>query len=176
MADLPSNAVLNGETLYLRRVKAVDWMEAARLSRRSAEFMHHFGPPPPESAYSRKAFRTGVRDRKQAWESGLAYSFHIFRHDTNALLGFANLHHIDRDASSAMLGFAIGVDHARQGIAYQAGNILLDLAFNKLGLKEDGVAPNMLRVGEELKDARRFGLLQQEWRRSTGSARPLTTS
>ena len=194
MSDLPLDTVLQDDVLYMCRIKEADWAQSARLNRKSVDFMRHLSPPPPESAYRRSAFRAHARNCTNAWTAGIAYAFHVFRHKDDTLLGFANLHHVDHNASSAMIGFAIGVDHARQGVGYRAGNLLLGLAFDrlginrvqafcvlantpsagllaKLGLREEGIARGMLKVGDERKDARQFAMLQHDWRARRASAR-----
>jgi len=73
-----------------------------------------------------------------------AYPFHIFRAQSEVLIGACNITHIERGAAqSAKLGYWIGEGHARQGFARAAVGAVNQFCFEKLGLHriEAGVQP-----------------------------------
>lgn len=111
---------------------------------------------------------------------------------SDQLIGTTTLFRIDRPQGRAEIGYALGSAHWGKGLAQDAVALVLDHAFDTLGLRrveadadprntgsmrllqalgfrQEGLLRERWRVGDEITDSAWHGLLAREWREHRGS-------
>ena len=187
---------LEGERVRLRPPRRGDWRAWSRLRGQSRSFLEPWEPSWPEDALTRTAFRRRLRQTDFERDSGLGYSFLIFRREDQALLGGITISNVRRGvAQSANLGYWIGQPYARQGYMAEALSAVLDFAFahlelhrveaaclpgnrasqgllRKVGFSEEGYARRYLRINGQWQDHVLFAILREDPRGVAGAAAP----
>ncbi len=131
----PGDAVLRRGRITLRPPKQGDWKLWAEVREQSRDFLAPWEPTWPYDALTRRAFRRRVRAYHQEIRQGSGFSFLIVRNSDGALLGGVTLSNLRRGvAQAASLGYWIGEPHARQGYMSDAIALVLDYAFEQLGM------------------------------------------
>lgn len=172
--------------IYLRPPRQKDWRVWAKLRSESRDFLTRWEPTWPYDALTRSAFRRRVLAYTQEMRQGSSYSFLIFAHEDNQLIGGATLSNIRRGvAQSASLGYWIGADYARQGYMSEALTAVLDFSFShlgihrveaaclpnnaasralltKIGFAEEGYARQYLRINGAWQDHVLFAILRDD--------------
>jgi len=182
----PTPARLVGRRVYLRAPEDRDWRPWADLRSVSRDFLVPWEPSWPADALSRDSFRRRLRRYGIDWREDAGYSFFIFRHGDNALLGGATIGIVRRGvAQSGTLGYWIGEPFARQGYMTDAVKTTVGFAFEtlqlhrleaaclpsnlasqgvlrKLGFRQEGYAKHYLRINGEWCDHLLYALLAEE--------------
>lgn len=126
-------AVIVGERLFLRYPSAADEREYLALRRASADFLKSWDPAPPPGIdpFGSEIFAAYLRERCSKERRRLL----LCRLDDGLILGGININEIVRGIfQSAYLGYWIGKPHARLGYMTEALRLLVQVAFEELGL------------------------------------------
>jgi [ribosomal protein S5]-alanine N-acetyltransferase len=125
---------LNGQRVFLRPAERGDYEAWASLRAGSRQFLAPWEPTWPPDALSRASFRARVARYAEDWRTDQAYNFLIFAQD-ETLIGGVGLSNLRRGVSeTASLGYWVGEAFARQRYMTAALPLVLDFAFDRLGL------------------------------------------
>jgi len=125
---------LIGDRVFLRPPERGDYEAWAGLRANSRDFLVPWEPIWPPDALSRASFRARVARYAEDWRTDQAYNFFIFAHD-EILVGGIGLSNVRRGVSeSASLGYWVGEPFARRGYMTAALPLVIDFAFERLGL------------------------------------------
>ncbi|MBO0735944.1 MAG: GNAT family N-acetyltransferase [Alphaproteobacteria bacterium] len=125
---------LIGERVFLRPPERGDYEVWAELRANSRDFLVPWEPAWPPDALSRPSFRARIGRYAEDWRTDQAYNFFIFTHD-ETLVGGIGLSNIRRGVSeTGSLGYWVGEAFARQGYMTATLPLVLDFAFDRLGL------------------------------------------
>ena len=183
--------MLHGARLELRPLKASDW-EAWRAVRvRSREWLEPWEPlgepGAPDPVNDAEAFKA----RCSAWERqrhfDAAYGFGIFLRSTGEFVGEVSLGSVQRGPiQSGNVGYWIDESHAGHGYMPEAVAIVLQYAFEqlglhrveaaivprnarsrrvaaKLGLRDEGTSERFLQIRGVWEDHVRYAITAEEW-------------
>jgi [ribosomal protein S5]-alanine N-acetyltransferase len=155
---------LTGDRVFLRPPERGDYEAWASLRASSRNFLTPWEPSWPPDALSRASFRARVSRYAEDWRTDQAYNLLIFARD-ETLLGGIGLSNIRRGVSeTASLGYWVGEAFAGQRYMTEALPLVLDFAFDRLGLHrvEAACLPNNTPSGSLL---RRAGFRQEGYAR-----------
>ena len=125
---------LTSDRVFLRPPERGDYEAWASLRAGSRDFLSPWEPNWPPDALSRTNFRARVARYAEDWRTDQAYNFFIFAHD-ETLIGGIGLSNIRRGVSeTASLGYWVGEPFARQRYMTSALPLVVDFAFERLGL------------------------------------------
>jgi ribosomal-protein-alanine N-acetyltransferase len=125
---------LIGDRVFLRPPERGDYEAWAGLRANSRDFLVPWEPIWPPDALSRASFRARVARYAEDWRTDQAYNFFIFAPD-ETLVGGIGLSNVRRGVSeSASLGYWVGEPFARRGYMTAALPLVIDFAFERLGL------------------------------------------
>jgi ribosomal-protein-alanine N-acetyltransferase len=125
---------LAGDRVFLRPPERGDYEAWASLRASSRDFLAPWEPSWPPDALSRSSFRARVARYAEDWRTDQSYNFFIFAHD-ETLVGGVGLSNLRRGvAETASLGYWVGEAFARQRYMTGALPLVLDFAFERLGL------------------------------------------
>jgi ribosomal-protein-alanine N-acetyltransferase len=125
---------LTGQRVFLRPAERGDYEAWASLRASSRQFLAPWEPTWPPDALSRASFRARVARYAEDWRTDQAYNFLIFAQD-ETLIGGVGLSNLRRGVSeTASLGYWVGEAFARQRYMTAALPLVLDFAFDRLGL------------------------------------------
>ena len=125
---------LSGDRVFLRPPERSDYEAWASLRAGSRDFLSPWEPSWPPDALSRANFRARVARYAEDWRTDQAYNFFIFARD-ETLIGGIGLSNIRRGVSeTASLGYWVGEPFARQRYMTSALPLVVDFAFERLGL------------------------------------------
>jgi RimJ/RimL family protein N-acetyltransferase len=129
-APIPANAIMVGDRLVLRPLETADAAQIARWSRQETETFFQSGRPVRSQAGIAHLFRTmNERDPPEDFE------FAIVLRDGGELIGDNGLFGLDLIDRNAETGtFIYRKEHRGGGYGTEAKHLLLDYAFNRLGL------------------------------------------
>ena len=171
-------ALAVGERTYLRRGRERDANEFVELMRASFDLHHPWSFPPTQP----DDFRALV-ERSRGDDFDLLL---LCRRGDDAILGFFNLSQIFRGPfMNAYLGYAIGQAHAGQGYMSEGIELVLQHAFNGLGLHRleaniqpsnaasialakgagfrlEGFSPRYLKIDGQWRDHERWAILAED--------------
>lgn len=178
--------VLPGARVTLRPPRRVDYPAWAGLRQESRGFLEPWEPAWAEDALSRASWRRRLRRAASDWRDDTGYAFHLVLRDGGQLIGAATLSNVRRGvAQSVSLGYWIGENFARQGYMSEALPLVLEFAFEQLGLHrveaaclpsntpsrallsrtgfvEEGLARRYLRIRGTWEDHLLFAILQDD--------------
>ncbi len=166
---------VEGERVFLRPPRAVDYAAWSDLRRRSRGFLQPWEPSWPADDLSRAAFRRRLSAYQRDIDLGVGYAFLVFRRDDRALVGGITLSNIRRGvAQMGTVGYWIGEPFARGGHTLDAVRALTTFSFTRLGLHrlEAACLPEnepsrrlLLRAGFELEGkAAAYLKINGDWR------------
>jgi ribosomal-protein-alanine N-acetyltransferase len=125
---------LAGDHVFLRPPDRADYEAWARLRASSRDFLAPWEPSWPADALSRASFRARVARYTEDWRTDQSYNFFIFARD-ETLVGGVGLSNLRRGVSeTASLGYWVGEAFARRRYMTAALPLVLDFAFERLGL------------------------------------------
>lgn len=177
---------LEGAKVYLRHPQARDYEAWSRLREVSRAFLTPWEPTWAQDELGRASFRDRLRRYHDDAREGRAYAFLCFRKDDDTLVGGTTLGQVRRGAAqSATLGYWVGHPFRRCGYTRDAALVILDFAFEELGLHRieasclpenaasqgllaqigfrlEGRLRGYLRIDGEWRDHLYFGLLRGE--------------
>ena len=177
---------LSGPRVTLRPPRRVDYPAWASLRQQSRDFLEPWEPAWPEDALSRASWRRRLRRAASEWRDDSGYAFHLVLRDAGQLVGAATLSNVRRGVSqAASLGYWVGEAHARQGYMSEAVPLVLEFAFEQLGLHrleaaclpsnepsrallarsgftEEGLARRYLRIRGRWEDHLLFAILRDD--------------
>ena len=122
-----------------------DWSEWAELRQKSRKFLQPWEPSWPKNYLTRNFFRQFVDDTYLLMKNKTSYTFFIFHHESNLLMGGINLTNLKEDNyKSITLGYWMGIDFAGKGYMKDSINSISDFCFNSLKLNriEAACLPN----------------------------------
>jgi len=125
---------LTGQRVFLRPPERGDYEAWASLRASSRHFLAPWEPTWPPDALSRASFRARVARYAEDWRTDQAYNFLIFA-DEETLVGGIGLSNLRRGVSeTASLGYWVGEAFAQQRYMTATLPLVLDFAFDRLGL------------------------------------------
>ena len=125
---------LVGGRVVVRPPERGDYEAWAKLRAGSRAFLAPWEPSWPPDALSRSSFRARVARYAEDWRTDQAYNFFIFAHG-ETLVGGIGLSNVRRGVSeSASLGYWVGEPFARRGYMTATLPLVIDFAFERLGL------------------------------------------
>ncbi len=131
--ELRANAVGGG--IVLRHPRWADYDSWAELRSQNADYLMPWEPEWGPEHLTRSMYKSRLSRLKKWVTQDKAYPFHIFRQNSDVLIGSCNITHIERGAAqSAKLGYWIGERFARNGFARAAVSVTSQFCFEKLGL------------------------------------------
>jgi ribosomal-protein-alanine N-acetyltransferase len=126
---------VEGEGMWLRPPRAVDYQAWRDLRAESRAFLQPWEPTWPADDLSRAAFRRRLLAYARDREAGLAYPFFVFRASDDALTGGITLSNVRRGvAQMGSVGYWCGKPFTRQGLTLAAVRALCEFSFRTLAL------------------------------------------
>lgn len=126
---------VDGERIFLRPPRAIDYAVWSDLRRRSRSFLQPWEPTWPADDLSRAAFRRRLTAYQRDMDLGVGFAFLTFRRDDKELVGGITLSNIRRGvAQMGTVGYWSGEGFTRQGHTLDAVKALSNFAFGRLGL------------------------------------------
>lgn len=126
---------LVGPKLVLRPLQRQDEKQWSEIREVSRSFLEQWEPKWPSDATSPAAFRRRMKRFSAEWRDGTTYSFLIFDRADGVLYGGITLSNVRRGVAQAgSVGYWIGAPYARRGFMSEALQLLLNFAFDTLGL------------------------------------------
>ena len=126
---------VEGERVFLRPPRAVDYGAWSELRKRSRGFLQPWEPTWPADDLSRPAFRRRLMAYQRDMDLGAGYAFLIFRREDKELVGGITLSNIRRGvAQMGTVGYWAGEPFIRQGYTLDAVRALSAFSFGRLGL------------------------------------------
>jgi ribosomal-protein-alanine N-acetyltransferase len=178
---------LEGTKAMLRAPTHDDWNEWSALRSESRAFLAPWEPLWPADVLSESVYQRRIRRIAMEWRDDEAYNFHVYDRITGRLVGGIGLSQIKRGiAQSGVIGYWVGQRYARQGYTIEATRLVIDFAFQKLGLhrveatcipdndasrflleklgfKREGYARKYLKIAGEWSDHLLYAVIQDEW-------------
>jgi [ribosomal protein S5]-alanine N-acetyltransferase len=135
-ADTDERLACRNGRVSLRPARISDHAQWAKLRDESRSFLVPWEPSWGNEDLMRSHFRDRVKRNAKEMKADAAYPLLVFRSIDRALLGAITLGLVRRGVSqTATLGYWIGAPFACQGYMSEAIEAVLDLSFNKLGLR-----------------------------------------
>jgi ribosomal-protein-alanine N-acetyltransferase len=126
---------VRGRGLWLRPAAMIDYPAWAELRARSREHLTPWEPAWQRDELARSAFRRRIRHYQREAREDTGYSFLIFRHDDDVLLGGLTLSNVRRGVTqAAVLGYWLGQPFIRRGYMTEAVGAVAGFAFDELRL------------------------------------------
>ena len=183
----------------LRPLRADDFSQWREVRRRNRDWLTKWEPArtpgSPDVVEDRGAFALRCHAREREWQLGSGFGFGIFVQGTFA--GEVNLNSVQRGPfQNAYIGYWVDEAQAGQGYTPEAVVLVLQYAFEKLGLhrcqisivprnaasrrvveklaiRAEGVAERYLEINGVWEDHIRFAITSEEWAARQGD---LTTA
>jgi ribosomal-protein-alanine N-acetyltransferase len=126
---------VDGERVFLRPPRPVDYGAWSDLRRRSRNFLQPWEPTWPADDLSRAAYRRRLTAYQRDMDLGAGYAFLVFCRDDRELVGGITLSNIRRGvAQMGTVGYWAGEPFARRGYILDAVRALSSFSFGRLGL------------------------------------------
>jgi len=178
---------LDGPRVFIRPPTPKDFLEWATLREESRAFLVPWEPSWPADALSKAAFLRRVRRQAIEWRQDEAYGFLTFDRRTGELVGGIGLSNVRRGvAQTATMGYWVGAPFARKGFTSASARLVLEFAFNQLGLhrveaaclpsnipsqgvlekvgfQREGFARGYLRINGRWEDHLLYAVVKEEW-------------
>ncbi len=126
---------LVGPNVAIRPPARTDEKQWIDIREKSREFLEFWEPTWPSDATTPAAYRRRLKKFTADWREGTTYAFLIFRREDDRLLGGITLSNVRRGvAQSGSVGYWMGKPYARNGYMAETIQLLLEFAFDTLGL------------------------------------------
>jgi len=182
---LPSR--VNGERIYIRLPEKADAKSWVEVRSRNAGFLKPWSPAGAMANIDRDGFMKRLPCYVDDWKDDLAYTFFIFRQDSDALIGGITINNIVRGAGQmGTLGYWLDEAETRQGFMTEAVLLAAEFAFSCLrlhrlqagtlpenmasqkvlmnsGFRPEGLARKYIRINGEWRDHQMFSLIVDEF-------------
>lgn len=138
---------LEGDTCYLRTLSVKDAPALADLVYRNKVFWSQFEPLHREDYYTTGVQREKIRETLLLMEEKREFSFGIFAHQTDEMIGSISLYSLKRmPFSSGLVGYSVDEKHIGKGIASEAVHLVKLFGFEHVHLNriEAYVSPRNL--------------------------------
>ena len=127
--------IVRGRGLWLRPPTMSDYAAWAELRARSREHLTPWEPSWQRDELARSAFRRRVRHYQREAREDTGYSFLIFGHEDDCLVGGLTLSNVRRGVTqAAVLGYWLGQPFVRRGYMSNAVGAIVGYAFDELRL------------------------------------------
>ncbi len=124
-----------GGMITLRHPRWADFEDWANLRRENADYLIPWEPEWTDAHLSRNSYRLRLNRFKKMTTADKAYPFHVFKGQSDRIIGACNITHIERGISqSAKLGYWIGEAYAGKGYARSSVRAACQFCFEILGL------------------------------------------
>ena len=157
---------LEGDTCYLRTLSIQDAPGLSDLVYRNKMYWSIFEPLHREDYYTTTVQREKIRESLMLMQEKREFSFGIFEHKTDKIIGNVSLYSLKRmPFSSGLIGYSIDEDFIGKGIASEAVQLVRTFGFEHVHLNriEAYVSPRnfgSIKVLEK-NDFAREGLLRK---------------
>lgn len=129
------NLYFNGRTCYLRTLTVDDANEMVQLLLRNREYWSIYEPRHRDSYFTAAVQREKIRESIYQAKENREYSFGIFEHETNKLIGHISMYGIKRlPFLSGLVGYSIDEAFIGKGIATEAVKLVTAFGFEQLRL------------------------------------------
>ena len=158
MEPVKRDLILRGEQIYLRPITADDTELAVRWRNQPslvANFLYRkpITPKDHEDWLANKVFK------------GLVHQFIVCRNEDDKPLGSAYLQNFDEESRRAEWGIYLGEEQTYgKGVGTEAGHLILDYAFNTLGLHKV-VSRVLARTTASARMSEKVGSIQEAYLR-----------
>lgn len=176
---------LEGPRVYLTPPVIEDFEEWSLLRAKNKKFLEPYEPTWPKDCLTRNFFERRLERQEVEVSAGRGRYFLIHDKNTHDILGGINLNNIQMGAAhQASLGYWIDEDAQGSGFMQESVFLVIDYAFNVLGLKrlnaaclsdntrsvtlllnccfeEEGFAKAYLQINGTWQDHRLFGLVNK---------------
>ncbi len=126
---------LVGPNVFIRPPARSDEKQWIDIREKSRDFLEVWEPTWPSDATTPAAFRRRLKKFTTDWRDGATYAFLIFRREDEALVGGITLSNVRRGvAQSGSVGYWMGKPYARNGYMAETVQLMLEFAFDTLGL------------------------------------------
>jgi len=178
---------INGERIYIRAPEKADAAAWVAVRSRNAGFLKPWSPAAAMNNINRDGFLQRLPCYLDDWKDDIAYTFFIFRQDTDSLIGGVTLNNIVRGAGQmGTLGYWLDEAETRQGFMTEAVLLACQFAFMALrlhrvqagtlpenvgsqkvlqncGFVPEGLARKYIRIDGAWRDHQMFSLIADEF-------------
>jgi len=124
-----------GGMITLRHPRWADFEDWAKLRRENEAYLIPWEPEWTDAHLSRNSYRLRLNRFKKMTAADKAYPFHVFKGQSEHIIGACNVTHIERSISqSANLGYWIGQAYTGKGYARSSVRAACQFCFETLGL------------------------------------------
>ncbi|UJF27801.1 GNAT family N-acetyltransferase [Planococcus sp. 107-1] len=129
------NLLFNGKTCYLRTLTVDDAEEMVQLLVRNRDYWAIYEPRHQDSYFTALVQREKIRESIYQARENREYSFGIFEHGTDKMIGHISMYSIKRlPFLSALVGYSIDEAYIGKGIATEAVRLVNTFGFEQLRL------------------------------------------
>lgn len=126
---------LEGDTCYVRTLNIKDAPALADLTYRNKLYWSVYEPLHRDDYYTTTVQREKIRESLMLSKEKREYSFGIFEHQTDKMVGSVSLYSIKRmPFSSALIGYSMDESYIGKGIASEAVNLVKIFGFEHVQL------------------------------------------
>ncbi|SFQ70226.1 ribosomal-protein-alanine N-acetyltransferase [Psychrobacillus psychrotolerans] len=136
---------LEGDTCYLRTLNTKDAPALADLTYRNKMYWSVYEPLHRDDYYTTSVQREKIRESLMLSKEKREYSFGIFEHQSDKMIGSVSLYSIKRmPFSSGLIGYSMDESNIGKGIASEAVHLVKVFGFEHVQLNriEAYVSPN----------------------------------
>ncbi|MDN7243675.1 GNAT family protein [Planococcus sp. N028] len=127
--------LFNGRTCYLRTLAVDDAEEMVQLLLRNRDYWAIYEPRHRDSYFTVAVQREKIREAIYQARENREYSFGVFEHGSNRLIGHISLYGIKRlPFLSALVGYSVDEAYIGKGIATEAVRLMVAFGFEQLRL------------------------------------------
>lgn len=177
---------LEGLGVWLRPPSMADYGAWAELRALSREHLKPWEPLWPRDELTRGSFRRRIRHYQREMREDLGYSYFVFRHADDVLMGGISLSNLRRGVTqAASLGYWLGLPHVRRGhmtdavltlrrhafqvlklhrieAASQPNNLASISVLDRCGFAREGLARDYLKINGEWQDHLLFAVIDKD--------------
>lgn len=127
--------VFNGRACYLRTLAIDDAEEMVQLLLRNRDYWAIYEPRHRDSYFTVAVQREKIREAIYQARENREYSFGVFEHKSDRLIGHISMYGIKRlPFLSALVGYSIDENYVGKGIATEAVRLVVAFGFEQLRL------------------------------------------
>ncbi len=181
------NLLFEGKTCYLRTLTVEDAEDMVRILVKNRDYWAIYEPRHRDSYFTIAVQREKIRESIYQARENREYSFGIFSHDSNQLIGHISIYSIKRlPFLSALVGYSMDEEFIGRGIASEAVRLITTFGFEQLrlhrveayvapdnvgslrvlekaGFEKEGLLKQFLFINGEWKDHYYYALLEQDF-------------
>ncbi len=181
------NIRFDGERVFIRPPRPEDFAAWADLRAQSRDFLVPWEPVWPDNALQHQTYLRRLRRQLNEWRDDVGYHFLVFARDNEKIVGGIGLTQVRRGvAQTGTVGYWVGAPFARKGYTGEAVTLVLEFAFETLGLHrveaaclpsndasggllakvgfaKEGYARGYLRINGKWEDHILWAMLRDDW-------------